>query len=146
VLVENAGGLMAMEGMATGLPVATYRPIPGHGHISAATLEQAGVSTWIRRPSALRPTLLRLLDGDLGSAQRLAAAPMLQADPADLVARIARPPGSDRRRERAWPAIDAYRSGRAVAGEHRPSGGAASRSGELADLNEPAGPGEPAGR
>ncbi|WP_319460845.1 hypothetical protein [Micromonospora sp. RTP1Z1] len=29
VLVENAGGLMAIEGMTTGLAVATYRPIPG---------------------------------------------------------------------------------------------------------------------
>jgi UDP-N-acetylglucosamine:LPS N-acetylglucosamine transferase len=115
VLVENAGGLMAMEGMATGLPVATYRPIPGHGHISAATLEQAGVSTWIRRPSALRPTLLRLLDGDLGGAQRSAAAPMLQADPAEVVDRLARPRRPDRARERAWSAIDLHRPGRTAA-------------------------------
>lgn len=91
VLVENAGGLMALEGMATGLPVATYRPIPGHGHVSAATLEQAGVSTWIRTRAELGPTLQRLLDGELGAAQRRAAAPMLRADPAELVARLATP-------------------------------------------------------
>ncbi|HEY7224772.1 MAG TPA: UDP-N-acetylglucosamine--LPS N-acetylglucosamine transferase [Micromonosporaceae bacterium] len=91
VLVENAGGLMALEGMATGLPIATYRPIPGHGTRSAATLEQAGVSRWIRHPGALRPTLVRLMDGDLGDRQRTAAAPMLGADPAEVVAQLARP-------------------------------------------------------
>jgi UDP-N-acetylglucosamine:LPS N-acetylglucosamine transferase len=93
VLVENAGGLMALEGMASGLPVATYRPIPGHGMRSAASLAQAGVSSWIRQPSALGATLLRLMDGDLGQRQRLAAAPMLSADPAEVVARLARPTG-----------------------------------------------------
>jgi hypothetical protein len=77
--------------MATGLPVATYRPIPGHGMRSAATLAQAGVSTWIRQPRALGPTLARLMDGDLGERQRSAAAPMLRADPAEVVARLARP-------------------------------------------------------
>jgi UDP-N-acetylglucosamine:LPS N-acetylglucosamine transferase len=91
VLVENAGGLMAMEGMATGLPVATYRPIPGHGQVSAAALERARVSTWIRTRAALGPTLERLLDGDLGAAQRSAAATMFRVDPADLVARLAGP-------------------------------------------------------
>jgi UDP-N-acetylglucosamine:LPS N-acetylglucosamine transferase len=91
VLVENAGGLMAIEGMATGLPVATYRPIPGHGMVSAATLEKAGVSTWIRSRRDLGPTLLRLLDGDLGVAERSAAAGMLRADPADIVAQLATP-------------------------------------------------------
>jgi UDP-N-acetylglucosamine:LPS N-acetylglucosamine transferase len=91
VLVENAGGLMALEGMATGLPVATYRPIPGHGQVSAATLAKAGVSTWIRSRHSLGPTLVRLLDGDLGAAQRSAAAPMFRADPADVVARLASP-------------------------------------------------------
>src|SRR6185437_14977887 len=29
VMVENAGGSMALEGMASGLPVITYRPLPG---------------------------------------------------------------------------------------------------------------------
>jgi UDP-N-acetylglucosamine:LPS N-acetylglucosamine transferase len=114
VLVENAGGLMAMEGMATGLPVATYRPIPGHGHISAVTLERAGVSTWIRSRSALGPTLVRLLDGDLGAAQRSAAVPMFQADPAEVVAGLASPRGSARpspgRRgaAREWRSVNEY--------------------------------------
>lgn len=111
VLVENAGGLMALEGMATGLPVATYRPIPGHGHVSAATLQKAGVSTWVRSRSALGPTLVRLLDGDLGRAQREAAESMLRADPAELVANLAGPlPRRPRDRPRAWRSVNAYES------------------------------------
>jgi len=108
VLVQNAGGLMALEGMATGLPVATYRPIPGHGTRAAATLAQAGVSVWIRSPAALRPALQSLMTGDLGARQRAAAAPMLQADPAELVARIARPwfPRSPGRPRSYWRAAD----------------------------------------
>jgi UDP-N-acetylglucosamine:LPS N-acetylglucosamine transferase len=104
VLVQNAGGLMALEGMACGLPIATYRPIPGHGIRAAASMEQAGLSTWIRSPAALRPMLNRLVAGDLAQRQRMAAAPMLRADPAEIVARLARPtaarPGA--RREWAW--------------------------------------------
>ncbi len=110
LLVENAGGLMALEGMATGLPVATYRPIPGHGRRSAATLAQAGVSTWIRDPGSLRTALVRLVDGDLGVRQRAAAAPMLRSDPAELVARLALPSTPDFPRSwgypRDWRSID----------------------------------------
>jgi UDP-N-acetylglucosamine:LPS N-acetylglucosamine transferase len=114
LLVENAGGLMALEGMATGLPVATYRPIPGHGMRSAATLARAGVSAWVRSPAHLRPTLVRLLGGDLGDQQRRAVEPMLRADPAELVTRLARPPARDRparsgrpgRPPREWTRID----------------------------------------
>jgi hypothetical protein len=118
LLVENAGGLMAMEGMATGLPVATYRPIPGHGTRSAATLHQAGVSTWVRHPGQLRSTLVRLLDGDLGERERSAAAPMLRADPADIVARLAAPrvtprastPAAPRASSRSWSSRPVWRS------------------------------------
>jgi UDP-N-acetylglucosamine:LPS N-acetylglucosamine transferase len=91
VLVQNAGGLTALEGMASGLPVATYRPIPGHGMRAAATLHRAGLSIWIRHPGALAPALKDLMAGELGERQRVAAGPMLRADPAELVARLARP-------------------------------------------------------
>jgi UDP-N-acetylglucosamine:LPS N-acetylglucosamine transferase len=88
VLVENAGGLMALEGMASGLPVATYRPIPGHGELSAAALSQAGVSMWIRRPDALASSLVQLMDSDRGR-QRSAAQVMFRDDAASCVAKIA---------------------------------------------------------
>src|SRR5258705_4311579 len=44
VLIENARGLMALEGMACGLAGAPYRPLPGPGQLRAAALARAGVS------------------------------------------------------------------------------------------------------
>jgi UDP-N-acetylglucosamine:LPS N-acetylglucosamine transferase len=88
VLIENAGGLMALEGMASGLPVATYRPIPGHGELSAAALSQAGVGMWIRHPDALGPSLAQLM-GDESGRQRLAADAMFRDDAAMSVAKLA---------------------------------------------------------
>ena len=102
VLVQNAGGLTSLEGMASGLPVATYRPIPGHGMRAAATLAHAGISTWIRHPGELAPTLRELLGGTLREQQRRAAEPMLRADPAALVARLARPQSHPPGRRREW--------------------------------------------
>lgn len=44
VLVENAGGLTAMEALAAGLPVVTYQPIAGHGRENTRLMHAAGVS------------------------------------------------------------------------------------------------------
>ncbi len=44
VLVENAGGLTSMEAMRAGLPLVTFRPIPGHGRNSAVAMSSSGVS------------------------------------------------------------------------------------------------------
>jgi UDP-N-acetylglucosamine:LPS N-acetylglucosamine transferase len=70
VLVQNAGGLTCLEAFATGLPVASYRCIPGHGQTNAAALHEAGLATWIRKPADLKPVLADLLDGLLGRQQR----------------------------------------------------------------------------
>ncbi|MEQ4304596.1 glycosyltransferase [Plantactinospora sp. B6F1] len=90
VLVENAGGLTALEAMACGLPVATYRPIPGHGRANAATMARAGVATWVRRAAELGPTLRRLADGTAGQRQRAAGLALFATDPAAVVAEVAR--------------------------------------------------------
>jgi hypothetical protein len=90
VLVENAGGLTALEAMACGLPVATYRPIPGHGRANAGTMARAGVTTWVRRSADLGPTLVRLADGTEGQRQRAAGLALFDADPAGVVADVAR--------------------------------------------------------
>ncbi|MFC6016847.1 glycosyltransferase [Plantactinospora solaniradicis] len=90
VLVENAGGLTALEAMACGLPVATYRPIPGHGRANAGTMTRAGVATWVRRSADLGPTLVRLADGAEGQRQRAAGLALFDADPAAVVADVAR--------------------------------------------------------
>ncbi|MEV8568280.1 UDP-N-acetylglucosamine--N-acetylglucosamine transferase [Streptomyces sp. NPDC051322] len=70
VLVQNAGGLTSLEAFASGLPVASYRCIPGHGQTNAAALQEAGLAGWIRGPGELVPVLTELLYGSLGRQQR----------------------------------------------------------------------------
>ncbi|MDT5043203.1 MAG: processive 1,2-diacylglycerol beta-glucosyltransferase, partial [Actinoplanes sp.] len=75
VVVQNAGGLSSLEALLAGIPVVTYRSLPGHGRGNAQALEQAGWVPWLRgadelagglraalshgpvdlRPSAVRP-------------------------------------------------------------------------------------------
>ncbi|MFI6763036.1 glycosyltransferase [Micromonospora sp. NPDC050417] len=90
VLVENAGGLTALEAMASGLPVATYRPIPGHGRANAVTMAEAGMVTWVRRAEDLGPALVELTDGVRGQRQREAGLALFRSDPAEVVAEVAR--------------------------------------------------------
>jgi UDP-N-acetylglucosamine:LPS N-acetylglucosamine transferase len=90
VLVENAGGLTALEGMACGLPVVTYRAIPGHGRANAATMAAAEVVTWVRRREALAAALVEVVDGVRGQRQRDAALALFELDPATVVADAAK--------------------------------------------------------
>ncbi|MFG2043473.1 glycosyltransferase [Dactylosporangium sp. NPDC048998] len=89
VLVENGGGLTALEAMACGLPVLTYRPIPGHGKASAATMAEAGVATLVRSRAELGPALAELLDGERGRRQRDAGLALFGSDPAAVIADVA---------------------------------------------------------
>ncbi|MGW2931718.1 MGDG synthase family glycosyltransferase [Streptomyces sp. NPDC001156] len=110
VLVQNAGGLTSLEAFATGLPVAGYRCIPGHGLTNAAALDEAGVAAWIRDPADLRTVLCDLIDGPLGLRQREAGLALFAgpgAGPAAEIARVHRsgpghevPPSAPRRRRR----------------------------------------------
>ncbi|HLG92315.1 MAG TPA: glycosyltransferase, partial [Acidimicrobiales bacterium] len=59
VLVQNGGGLTCMEAFAAGLPVVSYRPIPGHGRQNALEMEAAGVAAYARSPEQLGPALER---------------------------------------------------------------------------------------
>lgn len=52
-LVENAGGLTAMEAFSVGLPVISFRPIAGHGKENTAEMQAAGVSRVARTPRQL---------------------------------------------------------------------------------------------
>ncbi|MET8786436.1 glycosyltransferase [Streptomyces sp. NPDC004589] len=70
VLVQNAGGLTSLEAFAAGLPVASYRCIPGHGLTNAAALDEAGAAVWIRNADGLKKVLCDLIDGSLGRQQR----------------------------------------------------------------------------
>ena len=44
VVVENAGGLMAVEAMALDKPVVSFAPIPGHGRENVAAMAAAGIA------------------------------------------------------------------------------------------------------
>ncbi|MEV4760522.1 glycosyltransferase [Micromonospora sp. NPDC049559] len=88
VLVENAGGLTALEALACGLPVLTYRPIPGHGKANAATMARAGMVTWVRRRADLGPALTELTQGEAGRRQREAGLALFALDPAKMIAEV----------------------------------------------------------
>ncbi|MEV8125431.1 glycosyltransferase [Streptomyces sp. NPDC085944] len=86
VLVQNAGGLTSLEALASGLPVASYRCIPGHGQTNAAALDEAGLASWIREPDQLAPTLTELLHGPRGRSQRAAGLALLSSAPGPVQA------------------------------------------------------------
>lgn len=86
VLVQNAGGLTSLEAFATGLPVASYRCIPGHGRTNAQALDEAGLAAWIRDPGNLGPVLAELLHGARGSAQRAAGLELHRSAPGPVPA------------------------------------------------------------
>ena len=90
VLVQNAGGLTSLEAFASGLPVATYRCIPGHGRTNAAALEEAGLAAWIRQPAKLGPVFAGLLDGPCGRTQRAAGLALHRSAPGPVPAVAAR--------------------------------------------------------
>lgn len=60
VLVENAGGLTCMEAFASGLPVVTFAPIPGHGRDNARTMAAAGVNRYAQDVDELHLALEQL--------------------------------------------------------------------------------------
>jgi UDP-N-acetylglucosamine:LPS N-acetylglucosamine transferase len=63
VVVQNAGGLSSLEALTSGLPVISYRCLPGHGRTNAAALEEAGWAPWVRRPGQLPEALFAALAG-----------------------------------------------------------------------------------
>jgi processive 1,2-diacylglycerol beta-glucosyltransferase len=61
VVVQNAGGMTSLEARAAGVPMITYRCIPGHGETNAAALDAAGVAAWVREPALLGEGLVQAL-------------------------------------------------------------------------------------
>jgi UDP-N-acetylglucosamine:LPS N-acetylglucosamine transferase len=67
VVVQNAGGLSSVEAIASGLPVLTYRCLPGHGTMNAAALAEAAWIPWVHHAGDLADaiaTALTRCDGD----------------------------------------------------------------------------------
>jgi UDP-N-acetylglucosamine:LPS N-acetylglucosamine transferase len=61
VVVQNAGGLSSLEALHAGVPIVTYRSLPGHGRSNAEALERAGWVPWLRTPQELAGGLLAAL-------------------------------------------------------------------------------------
>ena len=74
VVVHNAGGLSSLEAMATGVPVISYRCLPGHGVANAEVLARIGLSPWPRTPLELAATIGAALSGGLAGPQQSAFA------------------------------------------------------------------------
>jgi UDP-N-acetylglucosamine:LPS N-acetylglucosamine transferase len=90
VVVHNAGGLSSMEAMASGVPVISYRCLPGHGTANAGVLAQAGLSPWPDSPDALVWELRRAMDGSAIRRQNAALAVSADCpDAATVVAELA---------------------------------------------------------
>lgn len=84
VVVENAGGLTSLEAFATGLPIVTFRPIPGHGRDNAAEMAKAGVTLLPEDEAGLLDALEQLTGGGPDREAQLARTrAMFVADPVD---------------------------------------------------------------
>jgi UDP-N-acetylglucosamine:LPS N-acetylglucosamine transferase len=79
VVVQNAGGLTTLEALASGLPVITYRCLPGHGRANARILDEIGLVPSVADPTALAQALRTAPPASLPAGE----------DPAALLARLA---------------------------------------------------------
>lgn len=70
-LVDNAAGLTCREAFAAGVPVVSYRPIPGHGRDGARAMAAAGLSDYAMSAAELLAALDRL-DGTPERDRRVA--------------------------------------------------------------------------
>jgi UDP-N-acetylglucosamine:LPS N-acetylglucosamine transferase len=57
VVVQNAGGFTVLESLAAGVPVVTYRPLPGHGRSNGAALAADGLAAYAEDEEALAGAL-----------------------------------------------------------------------------------------
>ena len=56
-LIQNAGGMTALEAIDLGVPLVSFDPIAGHGEYNARTMEEAGVAPWARTGQELKEIL-----------------------------------------------------------------------------------------
>jgi UDP-N-acetylglucosamine:LPS N-acetylglucosamine transferase len=92
VVVENAGGLTSLEAFASGLPIVTYRPIPGHGRDNAAQMAKAGVTHLAADEADLVDAIDRLSrPGPDRDAQLAATSALFVSDPAEDVVALLDP-------------------------------------------------------
>jgi hypothetical protein len=89
-LVENAGGLSAMEAFAAGLPVISFQPIAGHGKDNAKYMAGSGVSRYAHDDDELAAALLASTTPGPEREEMIAAGKgLFSGDPADDVIDLA---------------------------------------------------------
>jgi UDP-N-acetylglucosamine:LPS N-acetylglucosamine transferase len=90
VLVENAGGLTSLEAMTIGLPVITYRPIPGHGKENALAMASARATTYARTVAELHVALDELTSpGPARTRAVRRGSAIVKGDPSALIGQLA---------------------------------------------------------
>ncbi len=60
VVIQNAGGLTALEAFAANVPVVSFNPLKGHGLRNVIQMEAAGVSLWAKDRTDLIETIREL--------------------------------------------------------------------------------------
>ncbi|GAA2711784.1 glycosyltransferase [Actinoplanes palleronii] len=86
VAVHNAGGLSSVEALASGIPVISYRCLPGHGAANAAVLAAARLSPWPGTPGELAAAVQSALSGAAAAVQQeVFAASGADPDAADVI-------------------------------------------------------------
>jgi processive 1,2-diacylglycerol beta-glucosyltransferase len=61
LLVTKPGGITLTEGLAAGLPIIAYRPVPGQERRNAEYLARRGAAVIAHKPSELTATILKLM-------------------------------------------------------------------------------------
>ncbi|SNS08183.1 Monogalactosyldiacylglycerol (MGDG) synthase [Streptosporangium subroseum] len=82
-LVDNAAGVTCREAMAAGVPVVSYRPIPGHGRDGARAMARAGLSVYARDTGELLAALDRFGHGEERDRQVARGAALFALSPAE---------------------------------------------------------------
>ena len=60
-LVTKPGGITLSEGLAAGLPIIAYRPVPGQERRNAEYLARRGAAVIVRKPSELAAQIMKLM-------------------------------------------------------------------------------------
>lgn len=100
VLVENAAGQTAMEALAIGLPVLSYRPLPGHGRAGVRRMANLGLSSFASDDVALQDLIMKFSrPGSTRAASQVQRGRALfTADPAAFLGPVATPAWASLRR------------------------------------------------